>query len=138
MRNWRPVGGEGFAELAPLADRAHNKVDFATVGNRLRREAADDRLNVLFSRPAKVNYQPLVELHPTDVNAPCQIVRSSRSERCECPEKAMQLSIQCFLSLEGSHLEDEFAALHDVGVADLPIRNRPVVERDRLHVLVLL
>ena len=63
-----------------------------------------------------MNCQPLVARYPTDLNAPCQIVRASRSEMCEYPEKAMQLSIQCFWSLEGSHFEDEFAALHDVGV----------------------
>ena len=42
------------------------------------------------------------------------------------------------LTFEGSHFEDEFAALHDVRVADLPVRDGPAVERDRLHVLVLL
>ena len=54
MRNGRPVGGEGFAELAPPADRAHDKVDFAAVGNRLRREAADDRLDVLLRGQERV------------------------------------------------------------------------------------
>ena len=47
----------------------------------------------------------------------------------------------CISILEGSrlvrHLEDEFAAGHDVGVADLPVGDRLAVERHRLHVLVL-
>ena len=35
------------------------------------------------------------------------------------------------------HFKYEFAAAHDVGMADLPVGDRPAVQLDGLHVLVL-